>query len=109
MDNNHPRVANNSPINARIELPPHRSCIVLNTWVIGLSHQNLLSAVAEMIDQDYIPVSGNWFIDHINELMYRGIITDNIPYAQHANQSPKNREQWVYTLATGFELPSKIA
>lgn len=110
MNNGEPRIANCVPIHARNTLPPHRACNTPNTHVIGLSHQNLLAAVAEMLDGHYEPVSGSWMADHINELMYRGIITGDQPYALHTSACPRTRNAWVaastYVLLEGHTLPA---
>lgn len=102
-----PKIANCAPIHARNALPPHRACCCQNHHVMGLAHQNLLVAVAEMLDGNYTPVSGSWMADHINELMYRGIIMGEQPYALHSSQCPKTRTEWAYTLLEGYALPQE--
>ena len=102
----HSRVANCVPIHARNTLPPHRVCNTPNTFVIGMSHQSLLAAVAEMLDGEYHPCSGHWMADHINELMYRGIITGDQPYALHTSACPRTRNAWTYVLLEGHTLPA---
>lgn len=104
----HPRVANCFPIEARLTLPPHRACVCPNTHVIGMSHQSILMEIASILDGEHRPVSGFWYPDLINELMYRGVILGDQPYAYpHPSFCAKTRTEWheMYVLREGFTLP----
>lgn len=108
MNEHPPRVPNCWPIEARQELPPHRRCVCPNTHVIGMSHQSILMEIASILDGEHHPTAVFWFPDLINELMYRGVIVGDQPYAYpHPRYIPNSRTEWheMYDMREGFMIP----
>lgn len=115
-----PHTRNDMPVGigpvgtGRAELPPHRTCSCPNTHVMGMSHQNLLQAVASILDGEHKPTGGSWYCDLINELLYRAVVRANSNYSPYVFPSPtlpKTRTEWTqaYVYAEGFTLPAQEA
>ena len=113
-ENEHIKVPNWLPIQARRDLPPHRLCSCPNSHIIGMSHSSLLQYVANVVSGDEIPRWSSTYVDVINELLYRGIIVHNMEVNWYLGERgvvslvlPFSPEHWnvQFTMREGFALP----
>lgn len=74
MNTNEPRIRNDLPIETISQLPRHRLSVCPNTWIIGMSHQSILTFINEIVNGEFVPISSAWFRDLVDEAIYRGLI-----------------------------------
>jgi hypothetical protein len=64
-----PHVPNNLPLAEGMPLPPHRKSSLPDTYVMGLSHQDLLTEMSRLLSGK--KAQGAWWRHIFNEILYR--------------------------------------
>ena len=95
-----PVIANDQPLDAirwDFPLPPHRISVCPSTFIIGLAHQNLLSYIHSVLIGETVVQNSNWFTNHVNEAILRGLIFSRCDTIYHPSY-PTTLEEFEVVL-----------